>query len=140
MSEKDNVSNEVNARTYTIAEIRTFIEAVEFSADQEEDFVPSQRVWQRLREMIFNVREPAHIQSAVRGYEPYPQITEQPAAWEAPAARTVPIGNAVPAGPSSLGGSAPVRHNQAQMPAAFSSGSGILNARPTDGKQGGAFQ
>lgn len=40
-------------RKYTIPEIRTFIEAVEYAT--EGDFIPTEKLWKRLREMVFNV-------------------------------------------------------------------------------------
>lgn len=45
-------------KTYTITELKTFIEAVEFAADTD-NWVPSERQWTRIRTMINNLVEPA---------------------------------------------------------------------------------
>ena len=41
----------------TAAELKTFIDAVEFAADNE-NWVPSERQWKRIREMINNLETP----------------------------------------------------------------------------------
>lgn len=41
----------------TIRELKTFIEAVEFAADSEDEWIPSKRQWIRIRSMIERLEE-----------------------------------------------------------------------------------
>lgn len=52
-----------NTKPVTIAELKTFIEAVEFAADVEE-WMPSARQWTRIRSMIDRLQEAAPARPA----------------------------------------------------------------------------
>lgn len=50
----------MTTKTYTINELKTFIEAVEFAADTDE-WIPSARQWKRIRDMIDSLSEPVAV-------------------------------------------------------------------------------
>lgn len=111
-------------KTYSITELKTFIDAVEFAADVEE-WIPSARQWRRIREMI-NGLAPEPVAAPVR--QPNPVQFHQPQ-MHVP---QMPPNNfpAMPSGPSPLGGIAPQQMGAPNAPLA--SGNSQIPIRTPD--------
>lgn len=97
----------------TVAELKTFIDAVEFASDKD-NWVPSERQWNRIRDMINNLDDappappqvshpPHHVMQLPQAPHPMAHI---PMGMDTPG---------VPAGPSSLGGGMPAQLPPQQM-------------------------
>lgn len=81
------------AKPVTVNELKTFIDAVEFASDSE-SWVPSERQWKRIREMINSLEEAA-------APPPPPPVTYAPSAPLAPPQQQfVPQGFQPPMNPS----------------------------------------
>lgn len=84
----------------TIRDLQTFIEAVEFASDKD-DWVPSERQWRRIRQMIDDLEEApaAAHQPQQRQQQP---MSFAPATYAGPPIAGSAIPPAQPVGPSSL--------------------------------------
>ena len=136
----------VEPRTYTVSELKMFIDAVEFLHDSPTDFVPNARQWSRLRDMIMNLSsnttavQQVRRGAAVQPVQPahVPTLTEvvyddQP---------VMPAMPAVPAGPSAFGGVpvGPVSMPMATSPV-FNGTAGMPSRTPTiDTSNGASYQ
>lgn len=112
----------------TISELKTFIEAVEFAADVE-SWVPSERQWARIRDMI-NGLEETPVAAAPQQYVPMqlPQMAHPMA--------NIPMGMespGVPSGPSSLAATSHTVPHQVMNPRApIATGNAQIPVRTPD--------
>lgn len=114
-------------KAITVRDLKTFIEAVEFAADQA-DWVPSPRQWAKIRTMINDLEEaPQHAPQP-------PQMTERYAPLPTPAGPAPQYQLA----PTGLAGNVPPRPSaqQAHLPA-FSTTNGALRTPDIDTSSGG---
>lgn len=80
----------MSEKTVTVSELKTFIDAVEFAADVEGDWMPSVRQWTRIRSMIDRLEEvPAAPQMMQL---PQPQHYQQPQMMQLPQPTMAPGG------------------------------------------------
>lgn len=131
-------------RIYTVNELKTFIDAVEFLHDAATAFVPNARQWSRLRDMIMNLSSEEVIQRPVQRVQP--TYAQHAPIQPAPIDETVyevqqPLNPAVPAGPSAFGG-APMMNTPMPMMSSpvFNGSAGAPSRTPTiDTSNGAAY-
>lgn len=106
----------MSTKPVTINELKTFIDAVEFASDSD-NWVPSDRQWKRIRDMINRLEEaapPAPMQMPAAPFIP-PQGSFGPPPVATQSAMQLPQGNWSPpppqqlSGPFATGGPSPVK-------------------------------